>query len=336
MKEVRIGNNLVGKDNPTYVIAEVGINHNGDVSLAKEMISAAWESGADAVKIQTFITKEFLHPSHPSFIHDIEAEISHEDEQEIWDFAKNRGINLFSTPEEFLSLDFISKQDPNLLKIASMDFNYKELIQNAAALGKPIILSSGMSSMDEVLRAVGWAKEAGNDKYMVLHCVSCYPTPVSSCNLQVIKTLKNVLDCPVGFSDHTEGTHIAFAAACMGADIIEKHFTLNKNMHGPDQKISMSPDDLRGLVNNIRDLESARGHGIKIPAPEEKEPRIFKRRGVYTSRDLEPGDLLTRDDVVFFAPSSMESSVTDWEKMIGRRVNNSIPSMTPIGLKDVR
>ena len=136
MKFFQVGNRTIGDNYPTYIIAEIGINHNGDVALAKDMVAAAWESGADAVKIQTFITKEFLHPFHPNFQCDINAEIPHEKEQEIWDFAKQRNINLFSTPEEFKSLEFIKKQNPALIKIAAMDFNYKELIQKAASLKK--------------------------------------------------------------------------------------------------------------------------------------------------------------------------------------------------------
>lgn len=336
MKQIRVGNKVIGENSPTYIIAEVGINHNGDTTLAKEMISAAWENGADAVKIQTFITKEFLHPSHPSYKHDIDAEISHEQEQELWDYAAERGINLFSTPEEFSSLKFISSQNPDLIKIASMDFNYKELVQKASRLKKPIILSSGMSSLEEVLRTVRWVQEAGNDKYMILHCVSCYPTKPEESNLRVIPVLKNTLNCPVGFSDHTEGTHIAFAAVCLGANIIEKHFTLDKSMSGPDQKISMSPDDLKNLVSNVRDLEKARGTGVKAPSPSETAPRIFKRRGIYAKRPLTPGEKLTYDDVVFYAPSSEASSVENWDQFNGRHLTTPVGAMGLISLKNIR
>jgi len=334
MKEVRIKNSVVGGDNPTYIIAEVGINHNGDLELAKDMILAAWENGADAVKIQTFVTEKFLHPSHPSYQHDIDAEISHKDEQQLWDFAAARKINLFSTPEEFSSLRFIAKQNPGLMKIASMDFNYKQLIQGAAALHKPIILSSGMSTLEETHRAVRWAQEAGNTDCMVLHCVSCYPTPPEACNLNVIQTLKTALGCPVGFSDHTIGTHIPFAAVCLGADIVEKHFTLDKKMGGPDQKISMSPDDLRNFVKNVRDFERSRGTGVKEPTPEEAQPRIFKRRGIYAKRTLKRGEILTPEDVVFFAPSTPLSRVTDWDKLVGRPLTREVKKMTPIGFED--
>jgi N,N'-diacetyllegionaminate synthase len=335
LREIKVGNRFIGDGHPAYIIAEIGINHNGDLALAKEMISAAWENGADAVKIQTFITKDFLHPCHPSYQHDIDAEISHDQEKHLWEYARKHNINLFSTPEEFSSLDFISSQDPDLLKIASMDFNYKELVQRASKLQKPIILSSGMSDMEEVMRTIRWVEETGNKDYMLLHCVSCYPASPASCNLEAITTLKSVLDCPIGFSDHTIGTHIPFAAICLGANIVEKHFTMDKKMDGPDQKISMTPEDLNDFVNNVRDFESARGTGNKVPAPEEKEPRLFKRRGIYANRHLKAGDILRREDVVFFAPSNPESTVVDWEKFEGRPLTRSIASMSNIKLEDI-
>ena len=335
MKSVKIGDKTVGEGNPVYVIAEVGINHNGDAGLAMEMVQAAWESGADAVKIQTFITREFLHPSHPGFQYDIDAEIPHDKEQEIWDFAGKRHINLFSTPEEFRSLEFIKKQNPALIKIAAMDFNYRELVQAAAALRKPIILSSGMSTLQETLRTVRWVEETGNDDCIVLHCVSCYPSPPEACNLAAIRTIKEALGRPVGFSDHTLGIHVALAAAALGADVIEKHFTIDKSLPGPDQNCSMDPADLRSLVSNLRDVRAAVGNGVKEPAPQEKAPRLFKRRGVYSARDLKAGEALSREDVLFYAPSTEKSSVEDWPAMEGKSLRRDIPGMSVISPEDL-
>lgn len=335
MRFVKIGNKTVGDGHPVYVIAEIGINHNGKVSLAKEMIDAAWESGANAVKIQTFITKEFLHPSHPGYQYDIDAQIPHEKEQEIWDFARKKKINLFSTPEEFHSLEFIRKQKPKLIKIAAMDFNYKQLIQKVASLKVPIFLSSGMSDMEEVRQAVRWVEEAGNREYAVLHCVSCYPAPSAACNLNAIRTLKEELDCPIGYSDHTVGMHIPLAAVALGASIIEKHFTLDKGLPGPDQRCSMDPSDLKNLVRYIRDLEEALGHGRKEVAPQEKEARCLKRRGVYAAKKLKKGAKLRQEDVLFFAPASENSKVTNWIFMLGKRLKKDIPKMRLITLEDI-
>lgn len=335
MKQVKIGAKTIGDGDPVYVIAEIGINHNGDVRLAKEMVAAAWESGADAVKIQTFVTRNFLHPSHPGFQYDIDAEIPHEKEQDIWDFAKQKNINLFSTPEEFSSLEFIKKQDPNLIKIAAMDFNYKGLVQAAASLQKPIILSSGMSTLEEVLTTVRWVEEAGNNDYIILHCVSCYPTLPEACNLSALQTMKTILDCPVGFSDHTEGIHIAYAAVSMGASVIEKHFTIDKSLPGPDQKCSMDPSDLKTLIHNIRDFKKAVGHGRKEPMPHEFEPLVYKRRGIYAACKLQSGSILTKESVLFYAPSAVNSKVTDWPCMAGRHINRDIDEMEIITLNDI-
>lgn len=336
MNTITIKDQTVGDGHPAYVIAEVGINHNGEPELAKEMVAAAWEAGADAVKIQTFITRDFLHPSHPGYHYDIDAEIPHDKELEIWEFAKKRGINLFSTPEEFKSLEFIKKQNPDLIKIAAMDFNYKELVQAAASINTPILLSSGMCTLEEVLRTARWVEETGNHQYALLHCVSCYPALPDSCNLAAIRTMKNAMDCPIGFSDHTEGIHLPFAAVALGANIIEKHFTIDKSLPGPDQKCSMDPSDLRRLIDNIRDLEKAVGHGHKIPAPEEQEPRRFKRRGIYAAGDLSAGSIVRRSDVVFFAPSSADSQVTDWPELEGRIVKRNIPAMTLLTKEDIQ
>lgn len=335
MNEITVNDKIIGDGHQPYIVAEIGINHNGDVVLAKEMVAAAWEAKADAVKIQTFITKDFLHPSHPGFKYDILAEISHEKEQEIWDFARQRSINLFSTPEDIKSLVFIKRQKPALIKIAAMDFNYKELIQAAASLQKPILLSSGMSTLEEVLQAVRWANETGNHDYIVLHCVSCYPAPPEACNLSAIPKLKCILDCPVGFSDHTKGIHISLAAVALGANIIEKHFTIDKNRSGPDQECSMDPNDLRELVACCRDIENARGNGCKEPALQEYEPRRIKRRGIYASRDLECGTVLKREHVVFFAPSGEASHVTDWPLLCGRPVRRNVRRLEMIRFEDV-
>jgi N,N'-diacetyllegionaminate synthase len=324
-REFTIGERLVGDGHPAFVIAEVGINHNGDVSLAKEMISAAWESGADAVKIQTFITNEFLHPSHPSYKYDIDAEIPHESEQEIWEYAKQKKIRLFSTPEDLKSLAFLKQQNPPLVKIAAMDFNFPILIKKAAELQVPIILSSGMSNLEEVLRSVRWVKETGNPDCAVLHCVSCYPTPPEECNLTAIKTLKSVLSGPVGYSDHTIGIHIPLAAVALGANIIEKHFTLDKKIPGPDQISSMDPNDLSTLMQQIRELECAFGDGVKIPSKLECDPRQFKRRGIYAAVGLKSGQTLSESDVMFLAPSTEHSSVDDWSQFKGRTTAVDIP-----------
>lgn len=334
-RTVNINGRLVGKGHPAYVIAEVGINHQGRVDLALEMVEAAWKAGADAVKIQTFITKDFLSPLHPGYQYDIDAEIPHEQEQRIWNFAREKGITLFSTPEEAKSLAFIARQNPPCVKSAAMDFDCKEHIQSLAALKIPFILSSGMSTLEETLRTMRWVEEAGNDSPILLHCVSCYPAPVSACNLLAITTLMQVFDCPVGYSDHTIGTHMAFAAVVMGAQVIEKHFTLDHKLAGPDQACSMDPAELRRLVSDIRDFEAGRGDGRKTPAPEEAEPRKFKRRGIYAMKDLPAGCVVDRASVAFLAPSQPGGTQADWPRIEGSRLVRAVSSGSPLTLEDI-
>lgn len=334
-KHFKIGDRLVGDGFPAFIIAEVGINHGGNVQTAKEMISAAWEVGADAVKIQTFITSEFLHPTHPTYQYDIDAEITHEAEMEIWAYAQQRGIKLFSTPEDLKSLAFLRERKPPVVKIAAMDFNFPILIKGAADLSVPVILSSGMSNMEEVLRAVRWVNEVGNDECAILHCVSCYPTPPQECNLNAIRTLKSVLNGPVGYSDHTIGIHIPLAAVALGANIIEKHFTLDKSQPGPDQANSMDPKDLASLVRQVRELESAMGDGAKVPSKLEAAPRQFKRRGIYAGDYIKAGEQVNLSNVVFWAPSTEQSSVDDWPLVEGRFVAHDINKGSPISRNDL-
>lgn len=332
---VDIAGRKVGDGHPCYVIAEVGINHEGNPELARRMIASAWEAGADAVKIQTFVTKDFLHPSHPGYQYDIDAELTREQEQELWDFARARGINLFSTPEEHGSLEFIRRQNPSLVKIAAMDFNYHELVRDAAGMKKPIILSSGMSDLEETLRSVRWVLEAGNPDPIVLHCVSLYPAPCEAMNLRVIASMKQALGCPVGFSDHSVGIHLPLAAVALGANVIEKHFTQDHAMTGPDHKCSMDPSELRELVRQIRELESALGHGRKEPDPAEAAPRQFKRRGVYTARSMRAGERLTRADVAFMAPSLPGCTLEDWPVIRGGLLKRDLDAAHPVHLQDV-
>jgi len=332
---VDIAGRKVGDGCPCYVIAEVGINHEGDPVLAKEMIAAAWEAGADAVKIQSFVTRDFLHPSHPGYQYDIDAELTRDQERQLWDFARARGINLFSTPEEHGSLEFIRGQNPNLVKIAAMDFNYQELVSAAAGLMKPIILSSGMSGLEETLSAVRWVLEAGNPDPVVLHCVSLYPAPCETLNLRAIAQLKQALGCPVGFSDHTLGIHLPLAAVALGANVVEKHFTLDKNMPGPDHKCSMDPSDLREMIRQIRELEQALGHGRKEPDPAEAGPRTFKRRGIYSARAMKAGERLARADVTFMAPSRPGCTLEDWPVMRGGLLKRDVAAAEALLLSDV-
>jgi N,N'-diacetyllegionaminate synthase len=324
MKTVSIGGRDVGMGCPTYVIAEVGINHNGDVKLARETIDAAIRSGADAVKLQTYSTDGFIHPENPIFNAIRSCELTKDEYRELFEYARSKGGVIFSTPECIADIRFLKSLDPPAMKIAAMDMNYREFVQEAARLGKPVILSTGMSYFHEVANAVRWIEETGNDRIILLHCVSCYPTPPQECNLSVMSVMEAAFGYPTGFSDHTVGFDIPFAAACMGAKVIEKHFTLDQKLPGPDHAGSADPEDLARLVSAMRSYEQAIGDGIKRPSVSEEATRLKKRRSVYAKRDLQKGDILKAEDVNFLTPSVPESQMEDLETFLGRTLKEAV------------
>lgn len=324
MKSVSIAGRKIGKDSPTYVIAEVGINHNGNVKLARETIDAALLSGADAVKLQTYTTEGFIHPENPIFEAVKSCELTRDEYRELFHYARAKGAVVFSTPECVEDIHFLASLDPPAIKIASMDMNYREFVQAAARLKKPIILSTGMSYFHEVANAVRWIEETGNEQIMLLHCVSCYPTPPEECNLGVMAAMEAAFGYPAGFSDHTVGLDVPFAAACMGGRVIEKHFTLDKKLPGPDHAGSADPEDLSRLVSVIRTYEQARGDGTKRPSVSEEITRLKKRRSLYARRDLQKGDILTPENVSFLTPSVPESQMEDLETFLGRTLRQGV------------
>ena len=324
MRTGLIADRKVGKNHPVYVIAEVGINHNGDLTLAKETIDAALESGADAVKLQVYTTGGFVHPENPIFQAVKSCELSRHEYAVLFEHARERNGVIFATPECLEDIHFLKSLDPPAIKVAAMDMNYKEFIQEAAKTMKPIILSSGMSYLYEVARTVRWIEETGNDKIILLHCVSCYPTPVEECNLSAISHLEQSFGYPAGFSDHTIGIEVPFAAACLGARVIEKHFTLDKNLPGPDHSGSADPADLKKLITALRTYEKALGDGIKKPSTSEKITRLKKRRSIYAAQNLSAGDILEPEDTVLLTPSTPESRLEDLDSFLGRTLKVDI------------
>jgi N,N'-diacetyllegionaminate synthase len=325
MKTVYIGEKAIGKGNPVYIIAEIGINHNGDVELARDTIDAALDAGADAVKLQTYTTEGFIHPENPIFGAVKSCELSRDEYADLFEHARRRNGVIFSTPECKEDIQFLMTLDPSAIKIASMDLNYKAFIQLAAGTGKPILLSTGMSYLYEVANTVRWIEEVGNDRIILFHCVSCYPTPPEECNLSSMGTLADAFGYPVGFSDHTIGQEIPSAAVCMGAQIVEKHFTLDKGLEGPDHAGSADPNDLSKLVSFIRTYEKATGHGIKRPSRSEEITRLKKRRSIYAERKLLKGETLSIEDIQLLTPSVPESQLEDMENFLGRKIKEDIP-----------
>jgi N,N'-diacetyllegionaminate synthase len=255
---MQIGNFNIGEKNSVFVIAEVGINHDGNMETAKELISAAKDSGADAVKLQTYLTQKRVPADSPVFELLKNCELSFEQTKELFLFGRDLGVLMFSTPFDDESVDFLESIDCPVYKVASFDSVNKSLLRKIGKTGKPVIMSTGMTNIDEL--AAAWKALGGNDDgsgcdLALLHCVSSYPTPVEEANLSLIPLLKSLHGGPIGYSDHTIGVEIPVMAVAAGAKIIEKHFTLDTQAEGPDHAISANPETLEKMITGIRRME---------------------------------------------------------------------------------
>ena len=261
------------------IIAEVGINHNGDLAIAKEMVHEAKMAGADIVKFQTFVPEQELSQYTPltdyqrkntrdqDFQYQIDMikkyELSTDEFRQIKEYCEKEKIMFLSTASELVSIETLNRMNPQLWKVPSNEITDYPYLKRIGQFHKPVIMSTGISTLEEIGAAMKVLKENGAGKITLLHCTSEYPAPYEEVNLQAMQTLKNEFGCEVGYSDHTPGIEISLAAVALGATVIEKHFTLDKNMSGPDQKASIDISELRQLVKSIRNIESALGDGIK-------------------------------------------------------------------------
>ena len=275
----------------TFIIAEAGVNHNGSLDIAMKMVKSAKECGCDCIKFQTFHTENLVTKNAPKAQYQVEntgaddsqfamlkkLELKKEDFQILQEYCKKLEIEFLSTPFDETSVDLLESLSMKKYKISSGDMTNKPLFTIYCFLQKPMILSTGMSTMGEVREAVEWVEACGNHQISLLHCTSNYPTPYEDVNMNAMLTLKKEFPYPVGYSDHTEGIMIPVMAVAMGAEIIEKHFTLDKTMEGPDHVASLDVPELREMVQAIRNVELARGDGEK-PAPNELKTRIAARK----------------------------------------------------------
>ncbi len=257
-KKIKLKDRKIGEDEPTFIIAEVGINHNGQIETAKSLIKAAKKMGADAVKFQTYITEKRVPKDSP--IYDIlkKCELNDKHTEELIKFANSNDIVFFSTPFDDESVELLVKFGVPLMKIASFDIVNTLLLEKTAKTGIPTIISRGMANKGEIDNAIEIFKKH-NTEYAILHCISAYPANITEANLNVIKFLKERYDCPIGYSDHTLGVEVAPIAVAAGASIIEKHFTLDINADGPDHQLSADPETFKQLIKETRKIESILG-----------------------------------------------------------------------------
>ena len=313
----------------TLIIAEAGVNHNGSVDLAKRLVDRAKECGADIVKFQTarlgsLVTKFAPMAAYQKENTGIEESqknmlsrllLSFEDFLGLSEYCRNAGIKFLSTPFDIDSIHFLnSLQD--IWKIPSGEItNYPYLVE-IARTGKDIILSTGMSTLDEVDAALEVLKVNGAGKITLLHCTTDYPASPEDVNLRAMLTMKEHCGCPVGYSDHTQGIEVSVAAVALGAEVIEKHFTLDKTMEGPDHKASLEPDELKAMVRAVRNIEKALGDGLKIPSDSEKVNIAVARKSIVAMKDIRKGEAFTNKNLTTKRPGTGICPMM-WNEILG-------------------
>lgn len=315
---VKICDRKVGPGQPCFVIAEAGVNHNGDVKLAMELIDIAVKAGADAVKFQTFKAEKVVSLSSPKADYQLQTtdvaesqyamlkrlELTSQMHRDLFVYCEDREIIFLSTPFDEESADFLESLGVLAFKVSSGEITNLPLLDHIAAKKKPMILSTGMSSLLDVAQAVKVIQEAGNQELVLLHCVSNYPAEPKDVNLRAMETMATAFQLPVGYSDHTPGIEVALAAVARGACVVEKHFTLNRDMPGPDHKASIEPEELNALIKGIRIVASALGDGRKEPALSESNTASVARRSIVAVRNLKAGKKLAIEDIAIRRPGT--------------------------------
>jgi len=321
---MKIGTKKIDPKNPTYVIAEAGINHNGDIKIAKKMIIEAAKCGADAIKFQSFTAEELFSKKLNSEIFDFAKKLSLtlSKHKELKKFSEKYGIDFISTATGIESINILKKLKVKCIKIASMDLSNHHLLSDVAKCKIPLILSTGMSTISEIKSAVE-VLDKEKATYCLLHCISSYPTSINDANLNTIPYFYNIFSVPIGYSDHTLGIDACITSIALGSCIIEKHFTLDKNMSGPDQKLSADPTELKTLVNKIRIVENLLGKPRKNIIRSEMKFRKLMHRSIGVSKDIKSGSILKSSMLKLYRPGT-GIPPNDIDKIIGRKVSKNI------------
>ncbi len=337
---IKIGAQAIGSGRRVFVIAEAGVNHNGDLKRALELVDAAADARADAVKFQTFSADRLVTHSSPKAAYQRETtdakesqydmlkklELSREAHRELKLRAEKRELVFLSTPFDPESADLLDSLGVYAFKLGSGELTDLPLLKHIASKARPMLLSTGMSTMAEVREAVMAVREAGLNEIALLHCVSSYPAPAEDCNLLAMQTLQDEFRVPVGYSDHTEGIEVAVLAAACGACIIEKHLTMDRTLPGPDHRISLEPKEFAAMVRGIRDTQKIRGTGNKQVMPSEQNTRAVARKSVVALVHIKKGLPITRDMLGVRRPSP-DGSIQPFEleSLIGRKLKKDAP-----------
>ena len=336
-KVVRVQGRAVGAGHPTFLIAEIGTNHNGDLNLALEMVQAAAASGADAVKFQTVCADASY--IEGSFAYNVFKKIWLDCEQlaRIKQLAEEKGLIFFSSPADLVGAQLLKELGPPAVKISSGSMTNIPLIRSVAEMEVPVFLSTGMAYLGEIEHSVLTLEESGIADIILMHCTSLYPAPDHTLNLRAIQTLQTVFRRPVGFSDHSLGHVAALSAVVLGAVAIEKHFTTDRSLPGPDQSFSADPDEFSTLVRKIRQGEQMLGSGFKRPVQEEIPLRKSGRRCLVATKDIAKGESITEANVGLKRPKAEPGLATDcYYQILGGRAARSIQKDEPIDWTAVR
>ncbi len=321
-----------------FIIAEAGVNHNGDIELAKKLVDIAAEAGVDAVKFQTWRTELLVTKDSPQAEYQTlntgvkesqfdmlkRLELSFDDFRELKKYCDSKSILFLSTPDDFESATFLNDLQ-DIFKVGSAELTNYPFLRHIASFGKPMILSTGMATMDEIAQAIQWLNEEGitSEKLTILHCTTNYPTPFDQVNLKAMQTIKQVFNVKVGYSDHTLGIEVPIAAVAIGAELIEKHFTIDKAMQGPDHIASLSPIELNLMVAGIRNVEKCLGDGIKKPFAIELENKKVVRKIIVALRDINKGDLLSSDNMCLKRSNGFGVEPENWIKLDGKAASKA-------------
>ena len=334
---LRLGDRTIGDGEPVFIIAEAGVNHNGDADLAHRLVDIAAESGADSVKFQTFEPELLASENAPKAEYQVEntgeassqldmlraLTLPHSVVRELAAHAAERGIVFLSTPFDMRSADFLGELGVAAFKVPSGEVTNHPFLAHLARMGRPLLVSTGMSTMPEVAGALAAIRAGGDPPVALFHAVTQYPTPFAECNLAAIVSMRETFGLPVGWSDHTEGILAPVAATTLGAAMVEKHFTTSRDLPGPDHLAALEPDELNEMVKAIRAVEAAIGDGVKRPAACEAGNIGLVRRSIHAARPLAAGQEITDDDIVALRPAT-GISPSAWSTVVGRRVREPV------------
>ena len=301
---LNVAGRKIGEGHPAYVIAEIGFNHEGKISLAKEMISAAKEAGADAAKLQTYLARDLTLKNHPHYELIVHGELDLDAHLEMAEHARSEGITFLSTPFSLDAVDLLEEVGVPAYKVASMDVTHHPMLAHIAATRKPVFLSTGMATAAEIEAALAVLEKADAGDIALLHCVSHYPPEIADANIRSMSVLREKFGRVTGYSDHVLGPIATLAAVARGASVIEKHFTTDKNLPGPDHKISANTDDLKALITDIRAVEAALGRACLDETRPDRGQANASRRGIYANGDVKKGDPFTKDNLKIVRPES--------------------------------